>query len=356
MRRFGGLALAFLAVILAPLLGRTALRAQETPDQLQQLVAPIALYPDQLVAETLAASTFTQQVDDATQWLKQNASLSSDQVEAAVNQMAWDPSIKALCEFPGVLAMMDQNLSWTSTLGDAYFNQPDDVMGAVQALRQRAMAAGTLQSNAQVRVTVTDGMIDIEPASADMVYVPSYDDWAVYGAPITPWPEFVFASGIVAGPHVRWDIGIRIGGGWGSANWGWRNWSPDWAHHQVVFNRAVYVSHSPSVVDHHFVARPEVVAPERGRPSPVGRAVAGPRPAVVGPKPQAPPKAQADHQADRGFPQATSKPAAPPSGTHTTVFTAVNHGGVAAANSARGQASMGGHSTPPRPSGGRGRS
>ena len=116
--------------------------AEQTPEQLQQLVAPIALYPDALVAQILAAATYPDQVVEADRWLQQNPNLKGEQLGKEVDKQPWDPSVKALTEFPSVLANMDKNLSWTSSLGDAYVNQRQDVMNAVQVMRDRAEKAG----------------------------------------------------------------------------------------------------------------------------------------------------------------------------------------------------------------------
>src|SRR5579859_6396206 len=121
--------------------------APQTPEQLQQLVAPIALYPDALVAQVLAAATYPDQVVEADRWVQENKSLQGKQLADAVNRQPWDSSVKALTEFPSVLANMDKNLSWTSSLGEAYMNQQQDVMNAVQVMRQRAQQSGNLNSN-----------------------------------------------------------------------------------------------------------------------------------------------------------------------------------------------------------------
>jgi len=162
---------------------------QQSPEQLQQLVAPIALYPDSLVAQILAASTFPEQVVEAERWLQGNPGLQGPALAQAANQQPWDASVKALTAFPAVLGNMDKNLSWTSSLGDAYYNQPQDVMAAVQVMRQRAAAAGNLQSTPQQVVTTQDSDISIAPANPDVVYVPAYDPWAIYGVPVIPWPD-----------------------------------------------------------------------------------------------------------------------------------------------------------------------
>jgi len=154
---------------------------QQAPEQLQRLVAPIALYPDSLVAQILAASTFPEHVVQADQWVQAHPDLKGDVLAQGVDQQPWDPSIKALTAFPSVLGNMDKNLSWTSSLGDAYYNQEQDVMDAVQAMRQRAQEAGNLKTTEQRTVTSQDSTIIIEPASPEVVYVPEYDPWLVYG-------------------------------------------------------------------------------------------------------------------------------------------------------------------------------
>ncbi len=159
-----------------------------TPEQLQQLVAPIALYPDSLVAQILAASTFPEQVVEADRWVQAHPDLHGDALGQGVDQQSWDPSVKALSAFPSVLGNMDKNLSWTSSLGDAYYNQQPEVMDAIQVMRQRAQAAGNLQSTPQQTVDTEDSTVVIQPASPDVVYVPAYDPWLVYGDPIVAWP------------------------------------------------------------------------------------------------------------------------------------------------------------------------
>ena len=148
---------------------------QQTPEQLQQLVAPIALYPDSLVAQILAASTFPEQVVEADRWVQAHPDLKGDDLGKAVDQQDWDPSVKALTAFPTVLGNMDKNLSWTSSLGDAYYNQQQDVTEAVQVMRQRAQSAGDLKDTPQQNVTTDGSTIVIQPANPDVVYVPSKD-------------------------------------------------------------------------------------------------------------------------------------------------------------------------------------
>src|SRR5580704_4585082 len=145
--------------------------AQQTPEQLQQLVAPIALYPDALVAQILTASTYPAEVVEADRWMQQHSDLKGDDLGNAVNDQSWDPSVKALTQFPSVLTNMDKNIAWTSSLGDAYVNQQSDVMTAVQVMRQRAQQAGNLESDQQEQVTTQDSTIVIEPTNPDVVYV-----------------------------------------------------------------------------------------------------------------------------------------------------------------------------------------
>jgi hypothetical protein len=217
---------------------------QQTPGQLQQLVAPIALYPDSLVAQILAASTFPEQVVEADRWVQAHPDLKGDALGQAVDQQPWDPSVKALTAFPSVLGNMDKNLSWTSSLGDAYYNQQQDVMDAVQVMRQRAQEAGNLQTTPQQTVTTQDSTIIIEPASPEVVYVPAYDPWLVYGGPIVAWPGWYPYPGIwYGGPYLSFGVGFGIGfyGGYG---WGWHHWGSDWHNRTVIYNHNTYYSRS----------------------------------------------------------------------------------------------------------------
>ena len=156
--------------------------------QLERLVAPIALYPDALVAQILAASTFPTQITDAETWLQTHPGLSGTDLGKQVDQQSWDPSVKALVQYPSVLANLSKNLGWTSELGDAYYNQQEDVMKAVQEMRKKAKKAGNLKPTTQLNVEEDDGRIDIAPVDPAVVYVPAYDPWIVYGYPIAPWP------------------------------------------------------------------------------------------------------------------------------------------------------------------------
>src|SRR5262245_24900692 len=144
-------------------------------EQLDQLVAPIALYPDALVAQILAASTYPAEVVEADRFVQDNGNMSRQELARVVNTESWDPSVKALTAFPSVLSNLDRNLEWTSKLGNAYYNQPQDVMAAVQTMRQRAYAAGTLQSTPQQSVVYQPEYIVIQPVNPEVVYVPVYN-------------------------------------------------------------------------------------------------------------------------------------------------------------------------------------
>src|ERR1700746_834193 len=148
---------------------------QQSPQELQQLVAPIALYPDALVAQILAAATYPTQIVEADRWMQRHTHLKGEELAKEVDKQDWDPSVKALAQFPSVLENMDKNLSWTSSLGEAYINNPQDVTDAVQQMRQQAQQAGNLKSTDQERVTTQGNTIIIEPANPEVVYVPAYD-------------------------------------------------------------------------------------------------------------------------------------------------------------------------------------
>ena len=220
--------------------------APQPSEKLDQIVAPIALYPDALVAQILAASTYPTEVAEAAQWMQQHSGLKGEELAKAVDQQTWDPSVKALAQFPSVLADMDKNLSWTSALGDAYANQPQDVLNAVQVMRGRAQQAGNLKSTSQETVTSEGQTIVIQPANPAVVYVPEYDPWLVYGGPVEVYPGWVAVPEIfAAGPSLSFGLGIGIGifSGFG---WGWHHWGADWHGRSVVYNHESYRGHAAS--------------------------------------------------------------------------------------------------------------
>jgi Protein of unknown function (DUF3300) len=220
--------------------------------QLDQIVAPIALYPDALVAQVLTASTFADQVNDADNWLHQNGGMPPDQLAAAVDSMPWDPSVKALTEFPSVLDNMARNNGWTAALGNAYYNQPGDVMNAVQAMRFQAQQAGTLRSTPQERVYYNGGLVVIEPVNPALIYLPYYNPWVVYGAPITPWGGYYWAAprGIALGAGIAIGFGVGIGiGAFAHFGWGYHAWAPNWRGGVVAYNHTTYISRSTTVIN-----------------------------------------------------------------------------------------------------------
>lgn len=291
--------------------------AQQAPEQLQQLVAPIALYPDSLVAQVLAASTFPEQIVQADRWVQAHADMQGDALAQAVDQQSWDPSVKALTAFPSVLGNMDKNLSWTSSLGDAYFNQQQDVMDAVQSMRQRAQGAGNLQTTPQQTVTTQDSTIVIQPASPEVVYIPAYDPWLVYGGPVMAWPGWYQYPGIwYGGPHLSFGPGFGIGffGGFG---WGWGNWGFDWHNHHAMYNHGRYYSRSNTFYNRSSYAR--------GARAGVGnRSNASARPF------------NGNSKAARGYAEPRGQ-----SGVRSGAFSNYGHGAQAKSFSSRGSASVG---------------
>jgi Protein of unknown function (DUF3300) len=293
---------------------------QQTAEQLQQLVAPIALYPDSLVAQILAASTFPEQVVEADRWVQAHPDLKGDDLGKAVDQQPWDPSVKALAAFPSVLGNMDKNLSWTSSLGDAYYNQQQDVMDAVQVMRRKAQEAGNLKTTPQQTVATQDSDITIAPTDPDVVYVPAYDPWLAYGYPVVAWPGWYPYPGIwFGGPYLSFGVGFGIGwfGGFG---WGWGHWGFDWHNRYAVFNHGRYYSGSRTFYNRSSFARG---AGARGgafnRPGAAARPFEGNRQAARG------------YAAPRGQ-----------SGVRSGAFSGYGHGGQERSYSSRGSASIGG--------------
>ncbi len=224
------LVLPFAAAAQAPAPTTAAPQAQLLkPGQLDQLVAPIALYPDPLLAEVLMASAYPLEVVQADRWLQANKNLKGDTLKAAVDQQPWDESVKSLVATPDVLAMMSDKLDWTQQLGDAVVAQHPDVMDAVQRLRAKAQSNNKLASTKQQTVTVNQvqgkRVIAIEPTQPDTVFVPYYDPAVVYGEwPYADYPPYYFppppylGTGLIA-------AGILFGAGYALAYWGGRYWN-----------------------------------------------------------------------------------------------------------------------------------
>jgi hypothetical protein len=319
--------------------------AQQTPDQLQQLVAPIALYPDSLVAQILAASTFPEQVVEADRWLQANPDVKGDALGQAIDPQPWDPSVKALAAFPSVLGNMDKNLAWTSTLGDAYYNQQQDVMDAVQVMRQRAQAAGNLQSTSQQTVDDQDSTITIQPADTEVVYVPEYDPWLVYGDPLLAWPGWYPYPGIwFDGSYPAFGIGFDIGFV-GAFGWGWGQWGFDWRNRYPIYNHDRYYSRSNTFYNRNSYYRgggERGVARDVQRGVSTGRAGDAARPGDDARSPEAgrgnPSTARPfdGTQAARGYADARDE------SSRSSALGGYDHGGDVRSFSSRGSASFGG--------------
>ncbi len=204
-------------------------------EELDQMLAPIALYPDPLLVQVLMAATYPLEVVQAARWVNQNPNLKDDNLAAALEQQNWDPSVKSLVNFPPVLAMMNDKLEWTQNLGDAFLGQKDQVMATVQDLRAKAQAQGTLKTTPQQVVVVEEETIAIEPANPQIVYVPVYNPIEVYG----PWwypaypPYYYHPHGyaVVSPGFVSFGVAVGLGAAWGYA-WG----HPNWASHHVYVN------------------------------------------------------------------------------------------------------------------------
>jgi hypothetical protein len=288
---------------------------------LQQLVAPIALYPDTLIAQILAAAAYPDQVIEAEKWTQQHKDLAGDRLASEVDKQSWDPSVKALTEFPAVLANMNQNLAWTSELGEAAVNQQQDLTKAIQSMRQRAKQAGNLKTTAQQTVSTEGQTIVIQPVETDVVYVPQYNPWIVYGAPLAVFPGwYPFPGLFLDGPGIAFGLGFGVGLGAGFG-WGWHRWGFDWHHGgRVVYNHNTYISHSTTIVNRNgrHAGRPGFNHSGAGHGRSHGR---GP----------------GDHQASHGSGVPHSS-----GGMHSGAFSGFGHGGIATTHGFRGRSSFGG--------------
>lgn len=220
-----------------------------SPDKINQVVAPIALYPDALMSQVLMAATFSDQVTDANRWVRANPDLTRNALDDALATATWDPSIIALCKFPSVLDRMAQNITWTNDLGSAFLTQRTDVMTAVQTLRSEAYRNGHLKTTEQQRVVVQGPDIVIQPATPEVIYVPTYQPAVVYGAywnypsyyypgVWAPWPGYSFVNGFA------WGIGFGIG----NALFG----GCDWYHHDVYVNNTVIMNNAMYHNSHYY--------------------------------------------------------------------------------------------------------
>jgi hypothetical protein len=244
--------------VLAAETGTPTQAAPMSQSELRALVAPIALYPDKLVAIVLAASTFPDQVAIADYWLQQHNSLSGNALMEAVNGQSWDASVKALTQFPSVLGNMAKSLSWTSQLGEAYHNQKSEVMTSIQTLRAQAKAAGNLKSTPQLTVEQqAPQTIVIQPANPQVVYVPEYNPAVIFGYPyVTPGYT---AGEVAAASAITFGAGVAVGALLGGGGWGWPEWGCDWSGGAVLYNHNAFYGnaawHGGYVGGYHPYAR-----------------------------------------------------------------------------------------------------
>jgi len=217
--------------------GQKAEKPPLRPEELDQLLASIALYPDDLVAQVLSASTYPVEVVQAARLAKEKSTLKGEQLMAATKDKDWDPSVKAMLEFPDVLAMMDEKIDWTTKVGDAVLSQQRDVMDSIQRLRRKANEAGNLKTTEEQKVVVEEQTqtIIIQPANPQVVYVPTYNPTVVYGTwPYPAYPPYpVYPPGYVAtASFFSFAAGVAVGAAWG----GWGGWHSNWHGGDVDIN------------------------------------------------------------------------------------------------------------------------
>ncbi len=214
-------------------------RYQFKQEELDQMLSPIALYPDDLLSQILMASTYPLEIVQADRWIKHNKNLKADALTTALEKQEWDPSVKSLVNFPDVLSKMSENLQWTQKLGDAFLAQQEDVMDTVQNLRAKAQEQGNLKTTNEQKVVVQEKVIIIEPATPEVIYVPTYNPTVVYG----PWwwpayppppPFFPLPPRPVLYGAMAFGMGVAVGVAWGYA-WGHCNWGRP-GHHGVNIN------------------------------------------------------------------------------------------------------------------------
>jgi hypothetical protein len=211
------------------------------PEQLDSLVAPIALYPDNLLGQTLVASTYPLELIQLQQWLQQNPGLKDKALVDAVSKQPWDPSIQAMAALPDVVKRLADNIQWTTDLGNAFLAQQGAVMDAVQRMRTKAQKDGALESNkeqiVETKVEGSKSVVVIEQADPQVVYVPSYNPVAVYGEPIYPYPAMAYPAystgAAIAASAISFGTGIAMGAAWGGG-WGW---GVGWGHNDIDINR-----------------------------------------------------------------------------------------------------------------------
>ncbi len=211
-------------------------------EELEQLLAPIALYPDSLLAQILVASTYPLEVVEADRWVQRNKDLKGDQLNDALDKTSWDLSVKALVPFPDILATMSEKLDWTQKLGDAFLAQESEVMSTIQKLRGKARAEGNLQDTEQQKVIVQGDAIEIQPANPTVIYVPSYNPTVVYGSWGYPsYPPYYFnpVGATIATGVLGFAAGVAVGSAWNS---GWGHWNWGGGNYNANINRNVNIN------------------------------------------------------------------------------------------------------------------
>ncbi len=220
-------------------------------EQLDALVAPIALYPDPLLSQTLVASTYPLEISQLQQWLEKNQGLKDKALVDAVSKQPWDPSVQAMAALPQVVKRLSDDIQWTTDLGNAFLAEQGDVMDAVQRMRMKAKDAGSLVSNEQQKVEtkLEEGktVVVVEQAQPEVVYVPEYNPVAVWGEPIYPYPPIYYppyTGGAIAASAISFGAGVAMGAAWGGG-WGW---GAGWGHNDIdmnfnnSFNRSANIS------------------------------------------------------------------------------------------------------------------
>ena len=203
-------------------------------EQLDSLVAPIALYPDPVLAQVLAASTYPLELLQLHQWVQKNPGLKDKALLDAVEKQPWDPSIQAMAALPDLVKRLADDIQWTTDLGNAFLAQQSEVMKAVQRMRRKAQDKGTLsstpQQTVQTQVIEREQVIVIEQADPEVIYVPSYDPLWAYGEPFYPYPSIYYPTGGLA---LSFGVGVAMGAFWGGGGWGW---GPGWGNNNLQIN------------------------------------------------------------------------------------------------------------------------
>lgn len=220
---------------------QNAAGATLSPEQLDQLVAPVALYPDPLLADVLTASTYPLEVVEADRWVEEpgNEELTGAALADEMNARNWDASIQSLVPFPDVLQLMDGHLDWMEELGEAFLAQPDAVLDAVQRMRGRAAGVGNLSSNSEETVADEDGEFDISVPPSGMIYVPEYDPWCAFGDwPYPPFPPYYFSPWPGSCESAEAAVEFAPAIAWPFAWWDWGYF--DWRHHRILIHQDRY--------------------------------------------------------------------------------------------------------------------